>query len=267
MYRLTAEAFGTVQERVASLLEADPPELATAVVLLEGHSDHAKALEVLQILLKDLPANVTTMTPYQMPLHDALQILEKCGRKQGAAKIARRQFRENPCWDSYVDLEDARRMSGVSAVLQERDRILFQLDNTDELTLDEVEILVRLRLRARKFDEALAVMESRGLYEREWAADTEDLREFIRTTIGGNLPDRIVDIAFQDAELAAESDESVGADGLKTAVGILSTARDVADQVKRAEEFDNALTTFRRTHRSNSLFMALLDARGLTGKR
>lgn len=119
-------------------------------------------------------------------------------------------------------------MSGVAAILQERDRILVQLDDSEELTLDEVEVLVRLRLRTRDFDKALTVMESRSLYERGWAADTEDLRGFIRASIGGNLPDRIVDIAFRDAELAAGNDGTVDADGLKVAAGILVTAQAVA---------------------------------------
>ncbi|MCI1255679.1 MAG: hypothetical protein LKG15_03185 [Corynebacterium provencense] len=266
LYRLAAEAFGTLHERVTSLLQADPPELTTAVLLLESHGDHEKALEALQIMLKHLPANVTTTTPYQMPLHDALQILMKNRRKKGAAKVARRQFRENPCWDSYRDLEDALKMSGVATVLQERDRILIQLDDTEELTLDEVEVLVRIRLQARDFDKALTVMESRGLYEPGWAEDTEDIRRFIRTTIGGNLPDKVVGIAFRDAELAARNDGSVDADGLKDAAEILATARGVAARVKKNEEFSRALAAFRKTHRSNSLFMAILDAEGLTGK-
>lgn len=266
LYRLAADAFGTVRERVTSLLEADPPELTTAVLLLEGHGDHEKALEALQIMLKHLPANVTTTTPYQMPLHDALQILMKNHRKKGAAKFARRQFRENPCWDSYRDLEDALKMTGAADVLQERDRILVQLDDTEELTLDEVEVLVRIRLRARDFDKALTVMESRGLYERGWAADTEDLRGFIRATIGGNLPDEAVGIAFRDAELVTQDDGSVDADRLKDAAEILSTARDVAGRIKKSEEFDRSLAAFRKTHRHNALLMALLDAKKLTGQ-
>lgn len=157
-------------------------------------------------------------------------------------------------------------MSGVAAILQERDRILVQLDDSEELTLDEVEVLVRLRLRTRDFDKALTVMESRSLYERGWAADTEDLRGFIRASIGGNLPDRIVDIAFRDAELAAGNDGTVDADGLKDAAGILVTAQAVAGRAKRTERFDRALAAFRKSHRSNSLFMALLDAEGLTRK-
>lgn len=264
LYRLTADAFGTLHERVTSLLEADPPELTTAVLLLENHGDHEKALESLQIMLKHLPANVTTTTPYQMPLHDALQILMKNHRKKGAAKVARRQFRENPCWDSYRDLEDALRMSGVAMILQERDQILAQLDDTEELTLDEVEILVRLRLQTRDFDKALTVMEDRNLYNREWAADTEELRGFIRATIGGNLPDKIIDIAFRDAGLATRNDGSADADGLKDAAEILRTARDVAGRVKKSAEFSRALAVFRKAHRHNALFMALLDGAGLT---
>uniref|UniRef100_UPI0028A8AF2C hypothetical protein n=1 Tax=Corynebacterium variabile TaxID=1727 RepID=UPI0028A8AF2C len=264
--RLTVETFGTVQERVTFLRETSPPELATAVLLLEGDGRIDDALQLLSELLKIQPKNVTTITPYQLPLHDALQLLIKHGRKKTAAKVARQQFRENPCWDSYLDLEEALRMTSVADSLQERDQIVARLDDTDELTLDEVEILVRLRLRAREFDKALAVMEGRGLYEREWAMDTEELRKNIRTTIGRHLPDRVVDIAFRDAELAARNDVSVDAAELMNAAEILYTGRGVAERVGKSDEFSNALASFRKTHRINSLLMVFLDGQGLTSQ-
>lgn len=265
--RLTAESFGTVHDRVTALLEADPPELATAVLLSESHSNHEKALHILQDLLKIQPENVTTTTPYQIPLHDALQILMKHGRKKGAAKVARRQFRENPCWASYLDLEKAIEKEGLASALQERDQVIVRLDDTEELTLDEVEVLVRLRLRALDFDRTLSTMEERGLYDREWAADTEELRGLIRVAVNNNLPDKVVDVAFRDAELAAGNDGAVGADGLKDAVEILYSARVVAERVEKSQEFAASLAAFRKAHRHNSLLMAFLDSRGLTRAR
>lgn len=261
--RLTVETFGTVQERVTFLRETSPPELATAVLLLEGDGRIDDALQLLRELLKIQPKNVTTITPYQLPLHDALQLLIKHGRKKTAAKVARQQFRENPCWDSYLDLEEALRMTSVADSLQERDQIVARLDDTDELTLDEVDTLVRLRLRAREFGKALAVMEGRELYGKEWAADTEELRNYIRNTIGGHLPDRVVDLAIRDAELALTANESVDASGLKTATETLYTGRATAERVGKSDEFSDALASFRKAHRTNSLLMAFLDGRGL----
>lgn len=262
--RLMADSFGDLDERITSLLEAEPPELATAVLLLEGHGRTDKALEVLNDLLKAQPKNVTSTTPYQMPLHDAFQILKKHRRKKSAARLARRQFRESPCWDSYLDLEEALRMSGVSDSLKERDVIMRRLENADELTLEEVEVLVRLKLRGRDLDAALSVMEGRGLYDQEWAADTSSLRSIIRTTIADSFPDRLVDVAFRDAYLSVGDHSSENADGLQKAAEILQSAASRSSQVGQREAFSSALSSFRRNNLHNALLMAILDGKRLT---
>jgi hypothetical protein len=262
--RLAADAFGTVQEKTTALLAADPPERVTAMLVLENSGRLDQAAAVLNDLLRHLPEGVTSVTPYALPLQEALNRMKMYGRKNNVAQIARRQFRENPCWETFVELEDGAALLGSAAADEARNEVVAQLMAEQKLSPDEIEILIRLRLRTRETASALSLAESYGLYEEGWVEGTRKLRRLIGKYVREDLPDRMMDVGFRDIRLDISAvNPSDDARGLWHAVEELEVMRAVADQAGRMRDFSEQLRTLRKEHRHDSLLTALLDGRGL----